>query len=188
MGHLRFVQQVKPIFGLIATSQTALDKAIEAITTRWGTIDEKTVPIPFTFSKYYNREMGDGLLRQWLSLEQLILPDALAPMKHMTNEMEDSFRINSKRSVNIDPGYLGLSKLVLASTKDFSHRIYIGNQIYEETTLLFRANKFWALPWSYADYQTELSIKFLTESRDRLLQQLGIDELRKYHSKTNQKD
>jgi hypothetical protein len=182
MGHLRKVQQVKPVFGLIASSHTALENAVGAITAKWGNIDGKTDVVPFTFSKYYNQEMGEGLVRQWLSLEQLILPDALAQIKLDANSFEDALLKNNKRTANIDPGYLGLSKLILASTKDFSHRIYVGNQVYEETTLIYRANKFWALPWSYADYQSEMAISFLTAARNRLLEQLGIDELSKYHS------
>ena len=118
--------------------------------------------------------MGPNLLRRWLSLEKLISPEELGPMKHISNEMEDSFSKNGRRTVNIDPGYLGLSKLVLASTKDFSHRIFVGNQIYEEITLLYRTNKFTALPWSYSDYKSAPAIQFLTEARNRLLLQLAL--------------
>jgi hypothetical protein len=172
MGQLRPVQLVKPIIGIIASTQSALAQAESSVISAWGAIDDKSPCIPFSFSDYYNAEMGTNLLRRWLSLSQLISPDTLASMKHTANTIEDSFRGAGKRTVNIDPGYIALSKLVLASTKDFSHRVYVGNQIYEEITLLFRANKFIALPWSYADYQCDTAMQFLTNARERLKQQL----------------
>jgi len=79
----------------------------------------------FTFTDYYDDEMGENLKKQFLSFEKLIMPDQLADIKNSTNEIETKYSIEGKRTVNLDPGYLEESKLILASTKNFSHRIYL---------------------------------------------------------------
>ncbi|HOK40243.1 MAG TPA: DUF4416 family protein, partial [bacterium] len=76
------------------------------------------------------------------------------------------------RQVNIDPGYINLAKLVLVSTKDYSHRIYLSNGIYAEATLFFRHNQFETFPYTYPDYATDEVRNILKEIRKLFKSQL----------------
>ncbi|MFH1369206.1 MAG: DUF4416 family protein [Elusimicrobiota bacterium] len=168
MGGINAVKPAKLFIGIIASSQEILSSAEKAIEEKWGAIDVKSAVVPFGFTDYYEKEMGKGLLRRWISFEKPVNPDELADIKLQTNGIEGKYAENSQRRVNLDPGYVELSKVVLASTKDFSHRIYIGKGIYAELTLLYKAKDFTALPWTYPDYQSPEAKKFLFACREKL--------------------
>jgi hypothetical protein len=137
MGVIKPPDRVKLFAGLLAPDEESFHNAEATITERWGKIDHRGPILPFTYTDYYAPEMGKTLMRRWVSFETLIEPSQLAGIKRYSNEVEDSFACSGKRVVNIDPGYLALSKIVLASTKDFSHRIYLSDGIYAEITLLY---------------------------------------------------
>ena len=86
--------------------------------------------------------MGDEIWRQYLAFDALMAPDELADLKRLTNRLEDRWRGRSGRAVNLDPGYLDLLRVVLASTKDAAHRVAIGDGIYGEATLHFAGGAF----------------------------------------------
>ena len=92
----------------------------------------------FDFSSYYNPEMGQNLKRLWISFEKLFFSSELASIKVFTNSLEDSFAVNCKRQINIDPGYITPANVVLATTKDYSHRIYLDKGIYGEVTTIYK--------------------------------------------------
>jgi hypothetical protein len=128
-------QKVLAMTGLIFVHNIRVDDVLNALKKDFGEVLLKSEVLPFIHTTYYNKEMGDDLLRQWCAFDNLVVPDVLADMKHRTNEIEESFlNNNGGRKVNIDPGFITLSNLILASTKDFSHRIYIGKGIYAEVT------------------------------------------------------
>lgn len=172
MGIIKSVIPVKLFTGIIAADLTLLQEAEAALTKQWDKIDSSSEIIPFDFTDYYHPEMGRELYRCWLSFEGLMDPGQLVRLKGEANKLEESFAINGKRRVNIDPGYLTMAKIVLASTKDFNHRIYIGGGIYAEVTMYYRHDKFVTLAWTYPDYQCETALKFFTNTRVKLREQL----------------
>jgi hypothetical protein len=177
MGEPRKPDRVKLIAGVIfAEDEMFLEKPLNMMAARYGPIDCRSEVIKFIHTDYYNEEMGDELFRQYVSFEKLIIPGELPGIKHFTNDLELRFsRPGCKgplRRTNIDPGYLELSKLVLASTKNFSHRIYLGDGIYGEVTLIYRGNRFTDLEWTYPDYKTEFAKSFLIRVREIYAAQL----------------
>jgi len=166
MGAIKKPIPAKLVMGLIAPSDELIRRAADRLIARYGQVDVWSDRIPFTFTAYYQGEMGAGLLRQWVSFSKPIDPGMLALVKAETNALEDEFREGNARRVNIDPGYLTLANLVLASTKDFSHRIYLSGGIYGEVTLIYNKGKeFTPLPWTYPDYQSEMCLAFLRQAR-----------------------
>lgn len=157
-------------FGLLAANHELLEKARARLARDYSPVDYESAVIPFTFSKYYDAEMGGQLLRQWISTERLIHITELPDIKQHTNRLETLYVENEKRRVNIDPGYVNLAKVVLATTKDYEHRLYIRDGIFEEVTLHFRrAHGFVAWPWTYPDYQSETACQFFAEVRNALV-------------------
>jgi len=156
---------VKLITGLLAASDALLAEASVALAEHYGPIDSASVPTDWTISTYYRDEMGPNIRRQFLSFERLITADELATVKLATNALEDRWRSTSGRQVNIDPGYIAATKLVLASTKDAAHRIYLGHGIYAEVTLLFSNGTFQAHAHTYPDYAAPEAVEFFNGVR-----------------------
>ncbi len=139
------------------------------LTEAWGEIETESPPWPFDFTDYYENEMGKGLVRRFFAWREPRILDGLHRAKIESNEMERTFAKGClsgvSRPLNIDPGYILPSKLVLFTTKDFSHRIYIADGIFAEVTLQWRAGGFQALPWTFPDYRSERYIEFLSGLR-----------------------
>ncbi len=163
---------VKLIAGLLGASDTLLGEAAEALSRRFGPIEASSAVVTWELSTYYREEMGNALWRQFLSFERLIAPGKLAGVKQITNEMENAWRTQTGRRVNIDPGYIATSKLVLATTKDAAHRVYLSGGIYAEATLYFSNGTFRPYPHSYRDYAAADAIAFFNGVRARYLAQL----------------
>jgi hypothetical protein len=146
---------------------------LAGIDRRCGPIDFLSEAFPFDFTTYYEREMGKGLRRRMVGFGPLVSPEELVPIKRWT-EKEEKRNLNSQggRKVNIDPGYLAASKFVLATGKDYSHRIYLGEGVYGDLTLLFQNGKFTPLPWTYPDYGSNPLLEVLGLIRKRYLWQL----------------
>jgi len=142
------------------------------LTARFGAIDHKSREFDFIFTDYYAAEMGGDLKKRFYSFEKLILPGRLSDLKHATIEIEREFSVGGNRTVNLDPGYLEESKLVLASTKNFSHRIYLRDDIWAEVTMRFARGKFLKHEWTYPDWSQDLAIDFLTKVRSDYKNQL----------------
>lgn len=165
MGTIREPEQAKLFAGIIAASQAEADKAVEELKKSCGKVDLKSPAIDFKFTDYYSAEMGRELIRFWVSFENLIDPAVVARVKRESNRIESLFGQPGKRRVNIDPGYITPAKVVLASSKDYSHRIYLGEGIYAEVTLIYRHKVFTALEWTYPDYQSKPAHEFFLEAR-----------------------
>ena len=175
MGKIRPAQPVKLIAGIIAASGEQAAVAEEHLVAAWGAVDTRSPVVPFTFTDYYGPEMGPELIRYWVSFERLMDPGELAGRKRFSNNIEARYAEQGNRRMNIDPGYLTPAKLVLASTKDYSHRIYLADGIYAEVTLTWQhRNGFHALPWTYPDYQSEPALRFLEHARAKLMEQLAL--------------
>lgn len=132
---------------------------------------------PFDQTRYYEPTMGAGLRKQLFAFERLIDPAALPDIKHHTNALEVELaaggRCAEARPINLDPGYLTLAKLVLATGKDQAHRIYLRDGIYAEVTLHYRDGRFQPWPWTYADYRLPEVLAFLGEARAHYQQRLA---------------
>jgi Domain of unknown function (DUF4416) len=131
----------------------------------WGQPDLCSPPIPFTYTDYYDGEMGAGIQRFFVSFRRLVDPSLIADIKLQTNRIEEQFLEGDARKVNIDPGLLCLSRFVLVTTKESAHRIPLSGGIYAEVTLLYHKGSFRPLEWTYPDYRSPEYLQILNEVR-----------------------
>ena len=138
-----------------------------------GPADFVSEPLPFRFTDYYEGEMGKNLWRRMVSFEPLVSPERTVPVKLWTNRLENR-NLNERggRRINVDPGYLDGAKFVLVTGKDYSHRLYLGEGIYGEVTLIFQKGGFSPLPWTYPDYASEPLLGIIDLLRKRYLWQV----------------
>ncbi len=164
MGIIQEHDQVKLVISIFSQDKNLIDSVIKLLVDKFGKIDFKTKLLDFNQTNYYETEMGKALFRKFVSFERLIEPNSISDIKIYTNKLEKnispSWKTDIKRDVNIDPGYLSFSKLVLASTKDFYHRIYLDHGIYAEITLAFKKEthskgNFQPFQWTYPDYASQ---------------------------------
>jgi hypothetical protein len=176
MWELREPKPVKLIVGILAGDERCLAAARSGLESVIGPIDLVSDIWPFDQTGYYAAETGPRILRQFVSFAQLIDPGELAGLKHRTNALEQELAreltLPLPRPVNLDPGIIEPSKLVLATTKNYSHRIYIGNRMYAEVTLVYDKGGWRPLPYTYPDYRQQQYFDFFTKVRGRLLEQL----------------
>jgi hypothetical protein len=164
---------VKLVMSLICSRENDFPSALGRADERYGPVDFVGETLPFDFTDYYAAEMGKGLWRRMVSFEPLIMPDQLVSVKLWTNTQEvQTLNEQGGRRVNIDPGYLAASKFILATGKDYTHRIYLGEGIYGDLTLVFQKGAFSPLPWTYPDYASEPLLGIINLLRKRYLWQL----------------
>jgi hypothetical protein len=162
---------IKLFCGLIG-SQEAVARARALLVVNFGEIDGESPLLDFTFTDYYTAEMGECLLRKWISFGTLRERAYLATAKHKARMLEHDLSQDGRRSVNIDPGYVDDAQVVLSTAKNYSHRIYIGAGCYAEATLVFERKVFKFLDWTYPDYRTPEALRFFTAARDAYMTQL----------------
>ena len=176
MGTVRPVPRVRPLFGLLVSDRDDLAAVHMRLCAWLGPVAQASEPVAFTYSDYYASEMGEGLWRQYLVFSDLRPPEALAEWKLTANELERSWGLNARggRRVNLDPGYLTEAKVVLATTKDFPHRIYIGRSIYAESTLHYHKEirSFQSVGHTYPDFRTAYCLKLFNQARKTLRSRL----------------
>jgi hypothetical protein len=165
---------VKLIFSVFAQSALILNATINKLSSLYGLPDFVSLQTPFDYTDYYHPEMGEGLERRFLSMDELIRPEALPDIKLLTNDIEKESVIDGNRRVNIDPGYLSQAHLILATGKGYTHRPYLRDGIYADLTLIYQAKKFCSLPWTYPDYADEKQLLMLSAIRSRYLLQLKM--------------
>jgi hypothetical protein len=176
MWKLQTPKPAKLIIGILAADEECLKAALEAINTNFGKTDFVSDLWPFDQTDYYKDQTGENILRQFVSIEKLIDPGKLSKIKHKTNMLEQKLAKQSAsdllRPVNLDPGIIEPSKLVLATTKNYSHRIYIGKKMYAEVTLIFDKGKWKPFEYTYPDYRQDCYHDFFSKVRTRLVEQL----------------
>ncbi len=172
MGNIQKEIPVKLICGFIFSDKESFIKASAFLSRKFGKIDFESESLVFNFTGYYEKELGNDLKRKFISFERLIWPSKLCSIKIYTNKIESKFLINSNRKINIDPGYVDASKLVLATTKDYSHRIYLSKGIFAEVTLAIQDKCFVPCLWTYPDYRTDVYLKVFNQIRLIYLGQL----------------
>jgi hypothetical protein len=170
------IQEPAPVLLIIAASTrhgAALEWARERCLSKLGPIALMSEPFDFTETEYYAATMGTDLKKQFFVLERLIDPAALADIKRQSNLWEAEYAALGHhlepRALNLDPGYITPAKLVLASTKDHAHRIYLRDGIFAEVTLSFRSRRWQPHEWTYPDYRRDDYQAFFTQCRERLL-------------------
>lgn len=167
----------KLIIGVFLKEKHLFVSLTEKLFQKFGAVDMTSPWFPFNFTDYYEPEMGTSLFRRMLVFKDLIGQRELADIKIFTNDLEKKYSEKGKRTVNIDPGYLLRERFVLATGKNYSHRIYIGKQIYADLTLIYVKGGFKTLPWTYPDYSALNMLKFLEQARRKyvidLTKQLG---------------
>ena len=169
------IYQPKEVLLLIAVSsryEDALAWAEHRAVDEFGALLSKSSAFDFNETNYYRDSMGSDLKKQFLAFSGSIDPGKLPSIKCLTNhwEVECAKELGhpEPRPLNLDPGYLTLAKLVLASTKDHAHRIYLSDGIYAEITLSFRGGEWQASSWTYPDYQREDYQAFFSTCRQAL--------------------
>ena len=176
MWELKDPKPVKLIVGILAANREALASSVEAVNKQIGKVDLASEVWPFTQTDYYKNETGHNIFRQFVSIEELVDPGKLAEIKHTTNKMEQELagvlKTAVPRPVNLDPGIIEPSKLVLATTKNYSHRIYIGNKMFAEVTLIYEKGNWRHFEWTYPDYKQQHYQEFFNKVRSRLMEQL----------------
>lgn len=174
MGIAREPKPAKYFVALLSPHNDLLTAAEGDLSAILGEIDGRSETVSWTVSNFYEKEMGPGLLRRFVSFVQLRSPADLASIKMRTQRFEDGYRMGNLggRRVNLDPGYLDAYKVVLASTKNAGQRIYLGSGIYAEATLLYQGGAFHGLEYTYRDYLWLETLTFFTQARTHYLTQL----------------
>jgi hypothetical protein len=171
MGQVQEPTQALLIVAATSRYPDVLEVGLEQCETRFGPVHAKSEAFEFTETSYYQTEMGEGLKKQFWAFH-LINPGRLAAIKRQTNEWESEFAAlklhPEPRPLNLDPGYITLAKLVLASTKDHAHRIYLSDGIYAEVTLSYRRGGWQPFAWTYPDYRRSDFQEFFTRCRESL--------------------
>jgi hypothetical protein len=176
MWKLNDPKPVKLIVGILAANHNCLHTAADSLSDKFGKLDLSSEVWPFNQTDYYKEQTGPRILRQFVSIKRLINPGLLAKIKHQTNKLEQKLAkkltLPLSRPVNLDPGIIEPSKLVLATTKNYSHRIYIGKNMYAEVTLIFDKGSWRVQSYTYPDYRQQCYFDFFDKVRTRLMEQL----------------
>ena len=167
MSRPQLPKPAKLLVGLIMQEKRYIAAAADALIEKFGPVDMASSWLPFDYTTYYEPEMGTPLSRRILAFKTLIKQSELAQIKLATNELEQEYSPGGKRTVNLDPGYLLHERFVLATGKNYSHRIYIGRRIYADLTLIYKDGRFRALPWTYPDYADERMLTYLQQVRNK---------------------
>ena len=163
----------KLVIGVFTPIKKIIDNLALELSSQFGQIDLVSPWMDFSYTSYYEPEMGPNLVRRVLAFKRLIDQGELAAVKIETNKIEQAYSPGGRREANIDPGYMLHERFVLASGKNFSHRIYIGLGIYADLTLIYQKGSFRKLPWTYPDYADEMMQKFLDQVRRKYVLDVG---------------
>ncbi len=177
-------QEPKPaklVIGFFLNQKHLLEELATQLASQFGAIDIISTWMPFEYTSYYEKEMGAALFRRVFAFQKLIQQYDLPKIKLATNQIEQKYSQNGERSVNIDPGYLLLERFVLASGKNYSHRIYLTDGIYADLTLVYHGGSFQELPWTYPDYADRPMLTILERVRAKYILDINT------HSKTDPK-
>ncbi len=180
MGDIQTPQPVLLLAAIFSKHDDAFEWAKRRAVERWGPIALSSPVFKFDFTTYYEAEMGDGLRKMFIAMEQLMDPAELPSRKIESNQWECDYAASSEvaepRPLNVDPGYLTEAKLVLATTKDRDHRLYLSDGIYAEGTLFYHHGAWQERPWTYPDYRDESYHAFFSLCRKYLRERMRSAE------------
>ncbi|MFH2011375.1 MAG: DUF4416 family protein [Pseudomonadota bacterium] len=167
-------EPVKLVVSVFSQTQELITEATKELSKKFGSIDFISEVLPFESTSYYEKEMGKGLTRRFFSFNRMVLPDTLPQIKLYTNKIEEHFSDNQgNRRLNIDPGYISLSHLILATGKGYAHRPYLRDGIHADLTLIYEDKSFHVLEWTYPDYGSKDIIELMNTIRKKYVLQLS---------------
>lgn len=169
MGTVKKFPEAALVIGILMTGSDR-EALLSALLEAFGPILTMTEPKPFTFTDYYDEEMGGKPHRFFVMHQNLIAPDTLAQTKLKTNDLEKRFSQAGNRRINLDPGILSLHNFILATTKNRVHRIPLRDGVYGEVTLQYKNKEFCPFSWTYADYRTPDICRLFEDFRQKLKQ------------------
>ncbi|MBP1597612.1 MAG: hypothetical protein H6Q05_2989 [Acidobacteria bacterium] len=175
MGQTRSPLPVKLFVGTLTSLPDIMPRVEQLLVARFGPVDLRSDNYPFDLTHYYDDAMGSPITRSFLAFRNLIPADQLADVKEETNALEAELALEYRqvrRPINLDPGYLEESKIVLASTKNFYHRILLAGGIYGEVTLHFSGGAWQSFPWSFPDFRSGRYDEIFTRLRQVYRKQL----------------
>ena len=167
MSQSQTPKPAKLVIGFFLREKNLVASVAKTLLDKFGPVDIVSPWFPFNFTTYYEAEMGAPLFRRMLAFETMIKQSALSDIKLTTNDLELEYSKNSKRMINLDPGYMLRERFVLATGKNYSHRIYIGKRIYADLTLVYTKGRFRKLPWTYPDYTEQNMLTYLERVRNK---------------------
>jgi len=173
MGVIRTYPPVKLFAAVTISDKTLWPSLIEKLEKLYSGVDYQIDWYLFNHTKFYEEEMGRNLTKRMVSFTELIWAEKLPDIKIATNKIEADFAEQNKRKVNIDPGYLNASRIVLATTKDYGHRVYLGRGIFGDVHLRYINHHFQPSEWTYPDYKERLVLEFFEEARKKYMFQLA---------------
>ena len=176
-------EPAKLVIGLFMKEKRLIEKITAEFIEAFGSIDMVSPWFPFDYTDYYKPEMSAPLFRRMLAFKELVRQNSLADIKTLTNKIELNYSREEKRLVNIDPGYMLKERFVLATGKNFTHRIYIGRKIYADLTLIYTKGEFKKLPWTYPDYSNKNMLSFLIQVRKKYVVDLKREKNDKKHDR-----
>jgi hypothetical protein len=162
--------------GSLFSSDDVFSAAEQDLREVFGRVLFKSPTVRWDYSEYYNTELKPPILRNFLFFEAVIDPPRLVEAKLAVTQMEEKFSLNGRRLINLDPGYLTLAKVVLASKKNYSHRINLGRGVFAELELFFRQSRFNPMPYTYADYRDKRFLAFFATARKLLKKSLEAEK------------
>ena len=173
MGKIKSYPLVKYFAAITYTPDFSLTPLLRLLEKEILSVEKHSQNFDFSqFTDYYSSEMGNKLVKEFITFEDLKPADLLPKIKITTNEIEGRFLRELHRQVNIDPGYVCAAKVVLATTKDYDHRLYLGDGIFGDVHLRFQKGKFNPSEWTYPDYRQPMILDFFKEIRELYLSQL----------------
>jgi hypothetical protein len=173
MGKTKPPEPVLLFVSTLYSSKDIFNQSNDILEKEFGDILFVSPSLPWDYSSYYKDEIGWPLFRQFIFFKNLMDPGLLVDIKRKTNEIESVLSVDGKRRINLDPGYLTLSKAVLVSTKDYAHRLYLGKGIYGEITLIYKDETYIPHIFTYRDYQDKSHIEIFMNAREMLKKMLG---------------
>ncbi len=163
MGKTLDFLPVKLFCGIIYNQNVDLSELRELLGSEFSSVDCESERVAFDQTDYYSEEMGTGLTRIFFAFSRLILPDELPEIKLKTNELEEFLSVNSKRRVNLDPGYISTGNVIIATTKNYYHRVPLSKGIYAHIEYLIKKKNISPLEWTYPDFKKEQYLKFFQQ-------------------------
>jgi hypothetical protein len=168
----RLPDPAKLVVGVVLRESDDVSAIAGPLAEAFGPPDLVSPWLPFDYTDYYKAEMGGPLRRRMFAFRELAAHDGLPEIKQATNALEDRFSRNGNRRFNLDPGFVTRERLVLATGKNFVHRIYLGRGIFADLTLIYKEGDFRPLPWTFPDYADDPLRTFLRQVRNRYMAQL----------------
>ena len=166
MGKPHHPQKALLVAGILYSDRIDSPILFNCLEDAFGPIALRSASFPFLETDYYREEMGDAITREWVAFDRCVEQDEIVEVKKRSNQIESRrFSRGTNRLVNIDPGYLTFGKVVLATTKDNQHRLYLREGIYAEVTLRYRRGGYEPWEWTFRDYRRQEALQFFNQAR-----------------------